>query len=63
MNYLASKSVSKEEFDQKKIDYSLRKDATLTSKEDIKKIELILDLSPGILDGQSFSICCSIAYT
>ncbi len=55
-NYLQAMSLSKPEFDKKKVKLSADASATLTSPVDVERIENVLDLRPGILKGQRFYV-------
>lgn len=53
-NYLQARSLTRLEFASKKTDLASISSSTLTSPEDIKKIERVLDLGDGILEGSRF---------
>lgn len=56
MNYLSLTGLSKEEFAKQHVSLLKTADATKSNKEDIKKIENLLQVRPGILDGIDFYV-------
>ncbi|WP_299866351.1 hypothetical protein [uncultured Hoeflea sp.] len=52
MNYLSLKPVSKAEFDAEVVKLSVSEGSTLSTEEDVKKIENILDLPENFLKGE-----------
>ncbi|MEO4042428.1 hypothetical protein AAFN47_12560 [Hoeflea sp. CAU 1731] len=55
-NYLSAESLTKEEFQKKKVNLIDSDNSILTSPEDISRIENILDLSEGLLEGMKFYV-------
>lgn len=55
-NYLSAKSLTKDEFQKRKVDLLRDDESILTPPEDIKRIENILDISGGLLDGKEFFV-------